>query len=188
MTNTADTQTEKDTLLSKLGELDRATLDTIAQNPDLIEEMKGDNNSMRLIEDAVRKAIKHNPAFAEQLRQVFTLDFLTLLSVNLMMGMGEEWFVAIRTMLFKKPGDFVVFKNNWKIPEHTVKFYGLRCLFPNGVEIKSQVIIQSIMAVTGLTSEDMEGYRGELVRRKRINQELSKTGDAVHAVIAADIN
>lgn len=186
MTNTVNGPTKNDTLLFKLRMLDQDTLDTIAQEPGLIDELKNDDCSMRMIEDTVRKALIHHPVFADQLRQVFNLDFLTLLSINPMMGAGREWFVAIRTMLFRKTENFVAFKGNWNIPAPTVKFYGLQCLFPNGVQIKEGMMKLRIMEVTGLTSADIEGYKGQLEGKKRINDELAKTGDAARG--AADIN
>lgn len=186
MANNVNTPTGNNTMLSKLGELDQATLDAIAQDSELTNELKSDNSSMRIIEAVVRKALKHHPMFADQLRQVFDLDYLTLLSINPMMGAGREWFVAIRTMLFRETEEFVAFKNKWKIPLHTVKFYGLNCLFPNGVQIQEGMLKWKIIEATGLTFADIEGYSGEMESKKRMNEELSKTGDAARAV--AEIN
>jgi len=124
-------------------------------------------------------ALYSNQAFAEELRQVFGLDFTTVLNGN--PGMGKEWFrVTIRMMKEKSREDFQDFTRKWDIPQAAIKYYALEHLAGDVAEPERKMM----MELAGIHDVEATAHREEKDRKNALNQGRGRTGQMLRAVIA----
>lgn len=181
MTDATGAIDRNEQLLLGLGAFDNTALETIRQSPGLAVELMQDVNGQQTIVNVTMKALKAMPDYAENLRQVFRLNFITIISINPMIG--AQWLGLVIHMIETNPAGVAELKSKWCIPGETIKYYGQIYLFENCPEEGSEEL-RRVMMATGLTIEDIEGYRQAEARKRRIGQHRKITQTAVSQTTA----
>lgn len=178
MTDVKNTQAFDDILFA-LKELDTDTVTILKDNPGIVSELKTDRYCMKMVGDAVMIALGSDENYAEQLRQVFGLDMLSIINGD--PTVGRAWLnVVIRGMIQKSPEKFAEFKRTWGITDFSVKFYALEYLASNKHEQAKDIIMKQ----AGISQEDITGHQ-EGKRNNPIVHRVDNTQMAARVIMAS---
>lgn len=180
-----DRSRQNNQLLAKLAELDIGALTQVVEDPELVNELMADRVSSGRIAETAILALDVNPVFAKQFREVFKLDYVTLMSINPHIGIELE---KVAWHMFENDLEGILgLLRDWKVPSGTMKIFALEYFFQRK-EGPNPAICARVMAATKLSGDEIQSYCEEEFRRAVRDGQMKSTNDKVTAALIAKVN